>query len=251
MRHIAWEAPFAALLWLLVAPANAEEPAGNNVIVLTTIVPKDDHPLGKLVDRIYRDAFGRLGLVFVYRYRPPLRGTLEAENGRVDGEMGRGADYGAAHPNLVRVREPVLHLTLAAYTANPNITLGKWDDFRLKKYRTEYRMGMLMPKSRLTPRVQSDLLSSVPATLHGLKKLAAGRTDVYVDFEEYVEPLLRAEQFMNIERIVKAGTMERVAIHAYLANKHAKLEPRLSEVLRKMKKEGVVDRYREELFLRE
>ncbi|MYM65392.1 hypothetical protein GTP45_00910 [Pseudoduganella sp. FT55W] len=161
----------------------------------------------------------------------------------VDGELGRGKDYGDSHPNLVRVNEPALSLTLAAYALNPTLKLKNWDSMQGDRWRVEYQRGMQMPSTRLASVVPASLQSTISSPRLGLRKLAAGRTDIYIDFAEHIDPLLKSEPFTFSELVVKVGNMERVAIHAYLNRRHAALEPKLSAVLRDMKTEGLIKAY--------
>lgn len=210
---------------------------------MTTMFARDETPLAQLTYRIYREAFRRIGHKLVYVYKPPLRGSLEADYGLVDGELGRGSGYSAAHPNLIRVDVPALFLTLSAYAIDPALHLNGWDSLRTSACRVEYRSGMQIPQSRLGAVVAPTRLSSVGTTLQGLMKLAAGRTDVYLDFGGHVESVLAGANFPNRERIWRMAYIERVAIHAYLHKSHADLERPLSAALSQMGHQGVLRQY--------
>jgi polar amino acid transport system substrate-binding protein len=229
----------ALLAWL--APAHSREQ-----IVMTMMFREGEAPEGQLARRIYREAFDRMGLTLVTIYLPPKRGAIEVETGHVDGELGRASDYGLSHPNLIRVEEAAMTLTVAAYAASPTIKLTGWDSFRDTNYRVEYRFGMQIPPSRLRG-VRHELVSSAPTSLSGLKKLGIDRADVYIDFEDNVETLLRANDFPGRERIAKVCILERAPIHAYLNRQREALEPKLSAVLRQMKREGLISKYQREI----
>lgn len=234
-RALRW--PFAALLVTLSSLSFAAER-----ITLTTMLPKDDAVV-QLAHLIYGEAFRRLGYELEIVHRPSLRSELYAERGIVDGELGRGKDYGAEHPNLIQVREPALWLTYAAYAINQKLEVKTWDSIKGTGLRVEYLAGMQTPSSKLPHVVDVGKLSSIQSSRQGLHKLVAGRTDVYVDFEEQIDALLKREPFGTPGAIAKKGTLERVAVHGYLHRRHSALEPLLSAVLKDLKKEGLIAIY--------
>jgi len=54
---------------------------------------------------------------------------------------------------------------------------------------------------------------------------------------------LSSEEFKNFELRI-AGVMEKFTGHVYLNKKHKELAPKLSNVLKDMKKEGMFEKYR-------
>jgi hypothetical protein len=81
----------------------------------------------------------------------------------------------------------------------------------------------------------------------GLKKIIFGRTDIFIEQE-----LVIAEALRNLEKseydlssVYQAGIMWTGASHVYLHKRHTALLPKIAEVLRAMKQEGLVERYRE------
>jgi hypothetical protein len=212
-------------------------------IVMASISPSAASPLGHLSKAIYTEAFQRVGYDLVVIYLPPARASMAADAGMIDGELGRGPTYGVVHPALVRVDESAFTMTLSAYTTEPGVELPGWKALRDKSYKVEYRLGIEVSRSGAMNVVPAASLSSVPSTLQGLRKLAIGRTDVFIDFEEHVDPLLTQRCFVNSERIVRSGIMQQVQIHAYMSRKNLALAARLSAALRAMKHEGVIAAY--------
>lgn len=137
-------------------------------------------------------------------------------------------------------------LAFNAYAVKPGICLEGWESLRNTGYRIEYRLGSKRPGNILPRMVDSDHLSRVPTIEQGLKKLLLGRTDVYIDVESIVlvtiRDLKRSEP--QAAAIYKAGVMERFTAHAFLHKKNAALVPRLNDILKAMKKEGLIELYR-------
>jgi hypothetical protein len=95
----------------------------------------------------------------------------------------------------------------------------------------------------LPPRVDAARLSSVTHSILGLRKLAAGRTDLFIDGELLVESALTAAEFRGTS-IHKVAVMEELNGHSFLNSKHRALAGRLSETLAQMKREGLIKKFR-------
>lgn len=105
-----------------------------------------------------------------------------------------------------------------------------------------------MCENTLKPLVTADRLSDVTTEDQGLKKLLAGRTDLYCDIDLYVLQLLNSPEFKGATKIRKVFDLGKsVPTYPYLHKKHAELAPRMAVVLRKMKEEGLIESYRRQV----
>jgi|SRR5471030_309895 len=222
--------------------------AAEKKIVMSALFVRETEPLGQYLYLIYQEAFRRLGYELVYLALPARRSGAEADSGKVAGELSRGRDYGETHPNLVRVEEPAISSVYSAYSLNPDLQLSGWQSLGDRTLRIEYRMGMQVPQSRLEAMAPNPAATCVASSLQGMRKLVAGRMDVYIDLEDVIEPTLQTDEFSGQHRIKKAGVMERFQAHAYLHRSYAALQGPLSETLRQMKKEGLMETYRIQAF---
>ncbi|OEU64184.1 MAG: hypothetical protein BA870_10295 [Desulfuromonadales bacterium C00003094] len=94
----------------------------------------------------------------------------------------------------------------------------------------------------MTEVVEPARLSAVATPRQGLKKLIRGRTDVFIDAEVVIDPLLKQDEFQWANLVV-VGVMEEITIHAYLHKRHAPLAAQLSAVLKDIKSEGLIEHY--------
>lgn len=199
---------------------------------------------------IYTEVFKRLGIPFQIENYALKRRGIQADSGAVDGEASRVIAYGVTHPNLVRVEESLVEYNFALYTANPAVRLQRLEDLRTSPdLLVEYRRGILMCENTLKPLVGIDRLSDVTGEDQGLKKLLAGRTDLYCDIDLYVLQLLNSPEFKNgatkVRKVIDLG--KSVPTYPYLHKKHADLAPRMAVVLKKMKEEGLIEAYRHQV----
>jgi ABC-type amino acid transport substrate-binding protein len=203
---------------------------------------------GKWLERIYREAFHRLGYEFKLVGYPSQRAIIMADNGEVDGQIERGYDFATQHPNLIRVEESTNTEAYSAFAKKPGIKLNGWGSLKGTTYTIAARRGVGKTIESLTELIQPrDRIFYIERPEQGLRMLALGRTDVYIEYEpvakETLNTLMENEQSV-FSGIYKAGELDYTSHHAFLHKKHAKLAPRLAKVLQKMKQEGLFEKYR-------
>jgi hypothetical protein len=194
---------------------------------------------------IYTEAFKRLGIPFRMEHYTLARGAAMVEQGLADAELSRVHEYGTEKPNLVRVEESIVDLGFSLYTANPALRMERLEDLRSNQYQVEYRRGLLLCETTLKQLVPDTRLSDVATREQGLKKLLAGRTDLYCEIDVYVQQELHSAEFKGVTTVRKVVSLGKsVPTYPYLNRKHVDLAPRLAAVLKKMKGEGLMEAYR-------
>lgn len=201
-----------------------------------------DSPEGKWFTLVYTEAFHRLGWNLVYEQYPSIRCSILANNGVVDGEMERVYSFNTAYPNLIRVEEPLQTIKFVAFTTDSTLTLDGWESLKGRSGLINYRRGLKLCEEILPTVVKPGKLEAVNATENGLRKLFAGRIDLYVDIETVVAQALTAEEFAQAS-IYQAGVLQQVTTHPFLHKKHQERAPALAEVLKAMKEEGLFEIY--------
>lgn len=212
-------------------------------LVLGAATELSDSFHGEWARLVYREALARLGYELEVRAYPGMRASMLSDRGRLDGEISRADRYGRLHPHLVRVEPAHFAITFAAY-ARAALRVGPgWEGLRHHGYRVEYRRGVAVCELELPAVVPPEHLDRVNGTELGLRKLAHGRSDVFVDLESVVEPMLARPAFAHAG-IRKVAVMETVQMHAYLGERHAVLAKALSAQLARLKREGYVAKCR-------
>jgi len=236
----------AAVLLLSLLPLRGEPwAAGPAPIVLGTDYDRNTFA-GKWYLRIYGEAFKRLDIPIEFVTFPTKRLSIEVDEGRVDGEAARVYGYAAAHPDLVRVEESVFDVVFSLYAANPALRLDRLEDLRAGSLLGEHRRGVALCENTLRQWLPADRLSNVETTEQGLKKLLAGRTDLYCELNFPVLMALLRPEFEGarekVRRLLDLG--KPMPLYPYLHQRNATLAPRLAATLKQMKAEGLIERYR-------
>lgn len=235
--------PAAALPLLLALALAAPAATARDKVVLASPLEQHNNYAGQLIGLIYAEAFRQLDVELEIRSFPAQRASAEAVAGNVDGEVARGYEYAGMQSTMLRVDEPVLEINTSAFTRDPALRLQGWDSLRGSDYKVEHRAGYPVIRAKLEAVVAPGRLSAVVNTELGLRKLALGRTDLYIDNDESVLPLLPTTPFRN-GGIRKAGVMERTRVYCYLNRRLQPLVPRLAEVLKHMRSSGKIEQLR-------
>lgn len=232
-------------VFLILTSGAFSQPAagGKMILVGTEGVKNSDY--GTFLTLVFTDAFDRMGYEFIYSGYPAARASAMSDAGLADGEISRVYEYQSAHPNLIRIEEPLYTTAFVAFAVKPGITLNGWESLKDTAYFVEYRRGVKLSRSRLSRVVEGHRLSDVSSAVQGLKKLVSGRTDLYIDVEFTIRETIKDlnPDIFDISGLYQAGIMQTVDAFAYLHKRHAALVPELTGILKTMKQEGRFDDY--------
>jgi hypothetical protein len=198
----------------------------------------------RLAELIYSEAFRRLGYGFELHGFPFERSLLEAESGRVDGEVGRiqfDEALAAQYPTLIRVPEPVNQGVFAAYTLDSSLHLAGWADLGASKLMVGHPRGYKLTEKRLGAYVDKTRMLEFTHIGQGLKMLQRHHIDLLVANQSTVDDVLATAEFKEAG-IVMAGILEVVQLYPYLHQRHRALAPQLAAVLKAMKNDGTWQR---------
>ena len=236
----------ALLASFAVVPARLQsEPI--KPLVMATNQPDTTYE-GKWQRRVYEEAFKRLGVPLEVTLMPTPRMTAMADSGAVDGQFVRVFAYADAHPEQVRVEEPIYHVVFGLWVSNPALNLSRLGDLAATGWTGIYRRGVEQCQNSLSGALPSDRLSSVSTTELGLRMLLAGRVDFYCELDAAVLNALYLPEFKDVTSVRPLLTYgDTIALHPYLHKKHAELAGRLAAVLKQMKADGSLERFRREV----
>lgn len=234
---------------MLLAQPNIDPDSMGNKIFMSSIRSEDSFE-GKFLKLFYTKAFKRIGRELVYEYYPAKRATMMLKMGKIDGEISRIYSYNDNQPNLIRVEEPIAAVKFSAFANDPDLKLSGWESLRGTDYNVDYVRGIKISEINLAKVVDKKNLSETTLHIYALRRLIAGRTDVYVGVETTVLEALESEEFKN-SGIHKVGLMDERTVHAFLHIKHKLLAPKLSAVIKEMKNDGLVEKIYQELLVSE
>ncbi len=202
-----------------------------------------DSPAGKFLDLVYTEAFKRLGITFVYETFPAKRSSFMSDTGQVDGELSRIYSYNEVHPKLIRVEEPHWTSGFIAAATDTSIHLDGWGSLKNTDYKVVYMTGIKGCEINLPKVVKPENLQNVIHTSLGYRMILKNRADIHIGSEMDMLSVLASDEFSASELKI-VGVLEKFTGHAFLHEIHQELVPKLSAVLKEMKKEGLLEQYR-------
>ena len=210
---------------------------------MATHQPPDNFQ-GQWVRRIYTEAFRRLGMPMEVRALPLQRMTEMLDRGEIDGDVGRVHAHGQSHPELVRVEESMYDVVFGLYTIDPAIELKKIEDLDARPWSAAYVRGAAICERLLKPHIAPENLSALVTDEQGMQMLALGRTHFYCSANHSVADAASRERFRGLPPPRLALSMGSIPLYPYVHRRHAALAPRLAAVLRDMRAEGLIERFR-------
>lgn len=216
-------------------------------IVLGTTVP-ETRLVGRWHAQIYREAFRRLGIALRLEVYPTQRLSVSADQGLVDGETARAYEYQQDHPNLIRVEEPLVNAMFALYAVSPDIKPSHLSELRGTRWRAVYSRGVAVCAKSLASALPAEQITDVTDSSQAWNMVLSGRAEIICTSVLTADDVFRSAEFKGRAEARKVLDLSSTPLHGYLHRKHAALAPQLAQVLKKMKAEGLIERYRLEVF---
>lgn len=192
-------------------------------------------PLSDIEERVLGDAFGRIGVRCTFVPIPLLRLIEMANDGQVDGDIGRIPEVADRYPNLIRVPTPICQTDVAVY--------GRTADFA-KRTRSEIaamNLGIVRGVFVLSKHTRGMKAIEVQNFEAITNMMANQRIDAAVAIYLDTEVQLQNRHVPEMVRWPYLWASE--PLHFLLHKSHAALVPRLEEVLARMAQEGLIRRY--------
>ena len=246
LRQCRFRLLFAGLLLLLAVLPHPLVAEPLRPFVMVTDQPETTYE-GKWQRLAYQEAFKRLGVPLEVELMPTQRVSAMVDSGAVDGQFMRVPAYAAAHPDQVRVEEPIYEVRFAIWASNPALSLPRLEDLAATNWIGVYRRGVELCQRSLSSLVPETRLSSIATEYDGVRMLLSGRVDFFCEIDAALQSALYSPEFKGVNSVRPLLTIgDRVVLYPYLYKTHADLAPRLAGVLKAMKAEGLLDRYRQE-----
>lgn len=230
----------AVVLIGVASPVFARRPD----LVLVTAEDVEDSLHGAWLKMIYADACARIGVNLALQSYPARRATAMSDAGMVGGEINRVRNYGAMHPDMIRIDPAHFSMNFCAY-GHPSQRVGEgWSGLsEFGSARVECRNGVVRCREMLGALFSASHVSVVNNATLGIRKLAQRRTDLYVDIDSVVERVLLQPEFAGAV-VRRLSVVETVDMHCYIHRSKRELVKPLSAALATMRKDGSIERYR-------
>jgi hypothetical protein len=220
--------------WSVIVLVLAAGAAGLSGETLTMSVPMDPKaPSAQPILKLAEAAFGYAGFDLVLKEYPGIRGLIEANAGRIDGDLGRipEAISQAEYPDLVMVPEPITVTSNVAYSTK-GYEVNSIDDIVSRNLTVVAYSGLKWAEVSLKPRLAPDKWIVAPENELALKVLLAGRADILVATDVSMKAFLALPAYSSVR---VAGVLVTVKVYPYLNKKYAASVAKIAEGIRKFR----------------
>lgn len=222
--------------FLLIA-ANLVQAAGS----LTVSTLPDPDPATTLAGRILTQAYAEMGITLQIKAMPGERSLVSANSGSTDGELYRKQGINTPYPNLLMVPVPLMKYEIVAFSHDDTITLQGWDSLR------PYRFGFVKGVKIIEDKTQGMQGEPVGTLRQAFDMLSHGRFELLI--ANRISGMAMQKQLWLSQFAPLSPPLESFPVYHYLNSKHQKLLPKLTDILRRMEKNGDIARIQRDVLL--
>lgn len=188
--------------------------------------------------RVLAEAYAEVGIEIEIRELPGARALFQSNMGQTDGEAFRVAGVETNFPNLCRIEVPICSHSLYLF-------VREGDEFDVQGWASipaGYRIGHQRGVQVVEKNARARQLATEPARNAGqlVAMLRHDRVDAIIEGPHQAALSPAALRLAKITRLEPA--IHSHPLYHYIHKKHAALAPRITEVLRAMRKDGRLER---------
>ncbi len=190
--------------------------------------------VARIVMPILTSAYAELGIDVEFKFYPPSRGVLVADAGMYDGETFRGMDFIEEATNLLPVMVVIIEVDWWVYAKDIQFEVDGYKS--LAPYSVSSRRGILAADNILQYARKKQMLNTFEQTL---LTLDAGRVDLAIIPARVAFAILKKKP-LDIYPLSPPIRVDK--LYHFLHKKHKKLIPKITQVLKRMEKDGEIKR---------
>ncbi len=206
-------------------------------IVLTGV---ENMYLTRISEPVLAEAYRQLGIKITTRLAPGERALVEANDGRVDGDLNRKTGLEQKYQNLIMVPVSVVPADWVVFTKQVKFAVKGWKS--LQPYSVVLQRGLRVAVDA-TKGMNQTIVTSMEQMF---KMLADGRVEIAVATR--IEGLLFVKKLGLKGIMVLEPSLQKIPLYHYLHKKHTQLVPKLTAVLQDMEQKGKIKEIQEQEF---
>lgn len=184
-------------------------------------------------DLVLTEAFRRLGYKVETVRMPAERALINANLGLDDGDLLRIAGLEKKYPNLIRVPEKVMDMDVMLFTKwKRNFNVAGWHSIKTEP--VAIIRGWKVFEKNLVKTINTDNVDQM------FTMLTKERAD-FLGYERWAGlGYIKDNQVKNV--VALEPPLVSVPLYTYLHKKHKNLVPKLSRMIKNMKKDGTINK---------
>jgi len=217
------------VLLLVCSSSFADEVEKIRLVTTTT----ENLPIYQQSAQMLSILFKKINVPYTFEYLPPERASQLFISGKVDGNVGRVAEYSLIFPEAIRIEPSIYNSQMVAIGIREELHPHSWDE--LKDYRIAYHRGVKVISVKLAGLSDVQAVNSARDCILMAKN---GRVDFCVSptYEIISEQALFTDGKLMIFKI----SLDKVYI--FISPKLIDLSVKISAALSDMKKSGELEK---------
>lgn len=201
-------------------------------INISTLVGTD--PATAMAEQIMREAYRRLGISLVLHRLPGERTLVQANEGKMDGELYRKLGMEREYPNLVIIPVALQTYEIVIFSRGTSFVVNGWESLR------PYTLGFVRGIKIVQENTHGMKIEAVTTMPQAFEKMMMGRTDLVLGNRISGMAVIKA---LNLDGItVLEPPLASFPVYHYVHKKHEALVPELTRVLRQMQADKTIER---------
>ncbi len=222
---------FLAATLSMVAAADGAA-ADMREINISTLIGND--PATVIAEHIVSEAYHRIGRRMVVHKLPGERTLIEANDGRMDGELYRKLGMEREYPNLIILPVPLLTYEIVIFTRGTDFVVHGWESLR------PFTIGYVRGIKIVHENTEGMKREAVGTMEQAMQKLTMGRTDLVVGNRHSGLAALEAMGVDDVRALAPA--LASFPVFHYVHKRHAALVPELLAALQSMKADRTIEK---------
>lgn len=215
-----------------MAAAGKAAAAGEREMKISTLIGND--PATFIAEQVVREAYRRIGRTMVLHRLPGERTLLEANDGRMDGELYRKLGMEREYPNLIILPVPLLTYEIVIFTRGTDFVVHGWESLR------PFTIGYVRGIKIVHQNTEGMKREAVATMDQAMQKLTMGRTDVVVGNRQSGLAAIEALRVDDVHALSPA--LASFPVFHYVHKKHAAMVPELLAALQAMKADRTIEK---------
>lgn len=199
-----------------------------------------DMYLTKISEPILVEAYQELGIDVIIKTLPGERALIEANSGRMDGDLNRKAGLEKKYANLVMIPVSLLAADWVVFARNIKFRVNGWKS--LKPYSIAIQRGLRVAEDG-TEGMNPIIVNSIEQLF---EMLNSNRIDIVVSTR--LEGLISIKKLGMNGIVVLEPSIQVVPLYHYIHKKHIPIANQLTRILAKMKKNGRIKEITDEVL---
>lgn len=203
-------------------------------IVIAISDTEEHYAINKIANEIISGISQKTNMKMKLIALPAKRAIRYLRTHKVHADIGRIEYFENIVQDTIKIKEIIIELTIHAYSANKQIVVDDWDS--LEPLEIASIDGRIFNDQFLYKHKKTNYINSIYS---GLKMLEAKHVDIYIDYSELVDPVLKNDKRFKDSHIIKqVPPLELMKFYVFFSSEYPEIAKKFEKAFIELKEEG-------------